>query len=114
MLIQVGRNVLPQRVQYELHALASREFCRGYEISVSGNKDDDIRLSLQCNPGNINADPHINALLAERCGEIVVRQVLRTNLARKQVGLGTWLQNPRAFARFPDIAQTNGQIALAV
>ena len=65
VLAQVGRNVLPKRVEDNLHTFSSGELYCWDEIRVAGDEDNNAGLSLECDRRDVDADPHINAFLPE-------------------------------------------------
>ena len=73
---QITRDVLPEGIQNDLHPLTPCELRSGNEIGVAGNENDDLRLALQRDGRNIQANPHVHALLAQRRGEVLVRNVI--------------------------------------
>lgn len=48
----------------ELRSLSASEFHRRNEIAVSGDEHNNLGLPLQCQTGDIQAYPHVHALLA--------------------------------------------------
>ncbi len=74
MLLQFHGCCLPQRIKENSHAFASREFEGGDEIAITGHDDDRSNHFSQCQPGDVHANPHVNAFLFNIKFEIVIFQ----------------------------------------
>ena len=94
--MQVTRDVLPERIQNELHPLTPRELRSGNEIGVARNENDDLCLALQRDRRNVQTDPHVHSLLTQRRSEVLVRDIIKRQLAAQEAPLRLRLQNPGA------------------
>ena len=76
VLVETGRSVLPERVEYEFDTFTPGKFRRRYKVRISGHQNDYVGLTLQGDRGYVETDSHINALLAQCNGEVVVVKVV--------------------------------------
>ena len=110
VLEQIARDGLPKRIEDELNAFAPRELRGRHKIGVAGDKNDDVGLALQRNRGDIEADPHIDALLMERGGEVTIREFSDRRFAAQEASLWLRLQDPGPVAVPANLSQSHGEI----
>ena len=65
MLVQLVADLLPQRIEQELHTLPPRKPCRWHEITVTRHENQCIDLMLKGHAGDIQADSHIHPFLTK-------------------------------------------------
>ena len=58
-------DVMPKRTEKKLTAFTPCKLHRRHEITIAGNKDDNLRLFFQGQRGDIHANAHINAFLLD-------------------------------------------------
>ena len=110
VLIQIGGYVLPERVEDEPHAFPTCQLRRRDKIRISGDEDDDVRVSLERQRRNIQSDSHIDPLLPQSRGEVVIGQILDCKASIEKGLLRLRIQNPGSISVFPDFAKTHGDI----
>ena len=72
MLEKVRRDFLPERIEHELHAFPPCELCRRNEIRITGNENDNFRLTSQCDRCDVEPNSHIDPLLSQGGHEVIV------------------------------------------
>ena len=114
VLEEIRRYVLPKRIEYELHALPSGRFCRRNEICIAGHQNDDIGLTLQSDRRYVEADSHIDAILAQGRLEVVIGKIVNRDAALQELLLWSFAQEPGTARIFPYFTQPHGKVGLAV
>ena len=114
VLKEIGRNVPPQRIEYDPHALASCKLRRWHEIRIARHKNDHVSLALQRDRCDVESDSHIHTLLAQSGRELAIGKIADCNAASRQVLLRPFPQEPGTTRIPPDFTQAYGKIGLAV
>ena len=94
MLVQVGSNIMPERVQDNPHAFPPGQFGGRHKVAVSGDQDDSVGLLFQRNGCDVQPGPHINGFLLKPRRKIVIRQVVNGAASVQQVFLGLFFDYP--------------------
>ena len=110
MLGKIGRYTLPQRIQDELYALAAGELGRRHEVCVAGHENNNVCLTLEGDGGDIEADPHIDALLPKSGGKVTIGQVRNSPASREKISSSPLVQNPSAVTVPADLTKPHSNI----
>jgi len=65
MLVQLVADLLPQRIEQELHTFPPRKLCRWHEITVTRHENQRIDLMLKGHAGDIQTNTHIHPFLTK-------------------------------------------------
>ena len=87
MLVQVGSDIMPERVQDNPHAFPPGQFGGRHKVAVSGDQDDSVGLLFQRNGCDVQPNPHINGFLLKARRKIVIRQVVNRAASSQQIPL---------------------------
>ena len=110
MLEQIGRDILPKRIEYELYAFPARQFrCRN-KVRITGNKNDGVYMTFERERRNIQSDPHIDPFLPEGRHEVAIGEVLDRKASLEKFFLWSGFQNPGAVDVFPDFPEPDSEI----
>ena len=94
MFVQVLWDGFPHRIQDEIDPFPSREFRGRDEVRVTRNEHDLVDLPLERQGRNIQADPHIYALLRDIVGYVGGGKIGRRERLRQEPFRRTRLDGP--------------------
>lgn len=78
---------MPQWIKDKLDTFPPGHLGRRYKIRITRNQHNDLGLALESNGGNVETDPHIDALLAQGWGKIVVGRILSSSTTGQKIFL---------------------------
>ena len=70
-------NVVPHRVEYDLHAFPTGEFEGGHKIRIAGRNDHGPHHFAERKARDVQANTHIDALLLDSQVKVIVGQLAR-------------------------------------
>lgn len=75
VLVEVGRNGIPHRIEDEVDAFPACLFCGGNEVGISCDEDDLIDLSLESQRGDVESDLHVDSFLTGVVKEVLIGEI---------------------------------------
>lgn len=110
MFVQIGRDVLPKRIEYEPHTFPARKFGRWNEVRIAGNENDNVSVAFESKRSNIQPDSHINPLLPQGGREVFIGQIddCASPVQKRLLRLG--IQNPGPITVSCYFSRTDGHI----
>ncbi len=114
VFVEIGRHVLPKRIECGLDAFATGKLCRRHEVRIPGHQNDHVGLPLQGDRGYVMNDSHVQAFPAQCRREIIVRKVLERDVVFQQSLLGPVPREPGTAWILAYFTQPDGMFGLAV
>lgn len=91
MFMEVVVHGLPEWIEDELNPFSASYLGGGNEIAVTGDENDGVHLLFERERGDVDTDPHIDALLAKGQLEVIGNQ--------SAPGIGDFLESEGLFCR---------------